>query len=918
ITGEDFSPAAEVWIGGKLASDVKANYTYITATTPEGEQPGPVDVMVVNPDGTVYLKQNGFTYENPWQLPKILSVEPTEVPTTGNIMVTITGEGFQQGVKVYFGSRLAPIALFVEPEMIVVRAPAHSLGVPDIVPVTVINPDGGVAQSEIRYVLPRSKPEITNISPNKGPAAGGNLVVIEGIGFRENIDVYFGGKKVLELKTVRYNRLEVIAPPGEPGETVDVTVTNTDPDALGSYTVERAYTYEASKPEILTITPNQGSYLGGTEVTIRGRDFTPHVRAVYIGEWEAENVVVIDSETITLTTPRIAEDQKELEDKLKEWGGLKWWDVRVINADGMEAVKKEAFRFLVPDSNPVITSIEPSEGPTAGGLPVTIYGTDFRERAQVVIGGKNAEVLFIDDTPGEGKAKIVIKIPPHTPGPKDVVVINYDGAMSEPYTFTYIAPLSFPEIHSVEPSQGSTLGHTEVIITGIGFKVDEETGAPPRVWFGMNEAPTVEFIDYKTLRVITPPGDEGTVDVLVLNPDMGQAVKPNAFRYIKTKEIVIESVNPSEGPATGGTDITITGGPFERGAVVLIGGNPATNVVVVNSNTITAVTPPGEVGWQEVRVINPDGGWAALANGFRYTKPRTAPETPSWVDTSRKDRETIAVEWEEVEFANYYEIWISTSRSGPYRFLDQTTRTVYYATGLDPNTTYYFQIRAVNELGASDFSYYVSARTGSGRIPEADLVPDKVVMETGSGTATATIATANALASTGYRIDFTQAQYQNAGRKVLRISQAALSRAIMPITVEAKNISLSIPAASISLGLLASGDGYAEVIITDLGQQEAERALRALPRGSRILTPVYAVEWRILQGTGSTMQNTFYQQVQLTMRYNTAVTPGKQVSLYTYNPATGRWVNTGAANKPNTPELTVGITTTGRFMLVEH
>src|SRR5690606_11195595 len=219
---------------------------------------------------------------------------------------------------------------------------------------------------------------------------------------------------------------------------------------------------------------------------------------------------------------------------------------------------------------------------------------------------------------------------------------------------------------------------------------------------------------------------------------------------------------------------------------------------------------------------------------------------------------------------------------------------------------------------ASDFSYYVSARTGSGRIPEADLVPDKVVMETGSGTATATIATANALAATGYRIDFTQAQYQNAGRKVLRISQAALSRAIMPITVEAKNISLSIPAASISLGLLASGDGYAEVIITDLGQQEAERALRALPRGSRILTPVYAVEWRILQGTGSTMQNTFYQQVQLTMRYNTAVTPGKQVSLYTYNPATGRWVNTGAANKPNTPELTVGITTTGRFMLVEH
>lgn len=921
ITGKGFWPGAEIWIGGKKASKVEANYTYATAITPSADKVGPADVMIINPDGGTDVLPGGFTYRIPDSNPEIISVTPDMIPVTGGTIVTIKGSDFRKGVTVYFGTETAEIVHFIEPNEISVKAPAYPPGVEGTVDVTVLNRDGGVAQLEdaIQYVLPRSEPVIDSVTPDRGPAAGGTLVIIEGDGFSsKGVTVYFGGNEA-KVEYVRYDRIEVITPPGRPGETVHVTVTNHDPDALGSYTKERAFTYEASKPEIFTVAPNQGSYLGGTKVTITGRDFTSVVKAVYIGKWEAEQIQVLNSETITIATPRIADSLEELEEELeKELQELKWWDVRVINADGMEAVKKEAFRFLVPDSNPVITSIEPDRGPTAGGLPVTIYGTDFRERAQVVIGGKNAEVLLIDDTPGEGKAKIIAKIPPHTAGPKDVVVINYDGAMSEAATFTYVAPLSFPEIHSVEPSQGSTLGDTEVIITGIGFKVDENTKEPPRVWFGMNEAPEVEFIDYKTLRVITPPGDEGTVDVLVLNPDMGQAVKPNAFRYIKTKKIVIESVTPNEGPATGGTEITITGGPFDQGAEVLVGGNPATNVVVASASTITAVTPPGEVGWQEVKVKNPDGGWAALANGFRYVKPRSAPETPDWVDTDRKDRQTIAVEWEAVDFANYYEIWISHSRSGSYRFLDQTTRTVYYATGLDPNTTYYFQIRAVNELGASDFSYYVSARTGSGRIPEADLVPDKVVMETGSGTATATIATANALASTGYRIDFTQAQYQNTNRKVLRIGQAALSRAIMPITVEAKNISLSIPAASVSLGLLASGDGYAEVIITDLGQQEAERALRALPRDSRILTPVYAVEWRILQGTGSTMQNTFYQQVQLTMRYDTAVTPGKQVSLYTYNPATGRWVNTGAANKPNTPELTIGITAPGRFMLVEH
>ncbi|HHW06933.1 MAG TPA: hypothetical protein GXX34_05290 [Clostridia bacterium] len=915
ITGIGFWPGAEIWIGGKRALEVEANYTYATAITPKADNVGPADVMIVNPDGGTDILPGGFTYKMPDSKPEIDSISPSIIPATGGTIVTIKGKDFRKWVTVYFGTEVAEIVHFIEPNEIIVKAPPYLLPIEEkaVVDVTVLNRDGGVAQKEgaVTYVLPKSEPIIDSIDPDHGPAAGGTLVVIEGDGFSsKGVTVYFGGNEAI-VQSIRYDRLEVITPPGQPGETVHVTVTNHDPDALGSYTAERAFTYVASKPEIFTVAPNQGSYEGGTKVTITGRDFTSVVRAVYIGEWEGKEVEVVDPETITFTTPRIADSPEELPE-------LKWFDVKVINADGMEAVKKEAFRFLVPDSNPVIDYIEPDHGPTVGGLPVTIYGTDFRERAQVVIGGKNAEVLMIDDTPGEGNAKIIVKIPPHTPGTKDVVVINYEGARSNVVTFEYIAPKSFPEIHSVEPSQGSTLGDTEVIITGIGFKEDDNTQEPPRVWFGMNEAPKVEFIDYKTLRVITPPGEEGSVDVLVLNPDMGQAIKTNGFRYIKTKELVIDEVSPNEGPATGGTAITITGGPFDRGAIVLIGGNPAADVVVENSGTITATTPPGEVGWQEVRVKNPDGGWAALENGFKYTKPRTAPETPGWVDTERKDRETIEITWEEVDFANYYEIWVSHSRYGQYRFLDQTTRTVYYATGLDPNTTYYFQIRAVNELGTSDFSYYVSARTGSGRIPEADLVPEKIVMETANGNAVATVATANALAGTGYRIDFSQAQYQDTNRKVLRISQGALSRATLPIVVEAKGINLSIPAASIYLGLLASNEDYAEVIITDLGQQEAERALRALPRGSRILTPVYAVEWRILQGTGSSVQNTFYQQVQLTMRYDTAVTPGKQVSLYTYNPATGRWVNTGAANKPNTPELTIGITAPGRFMLVEH
>lgn len=917
IIGEYFWPGAKVWIGGKAATDVKADYNYITAVVPPGDRVGPADIIVANPDGGMDLLAGGFSYKSPDSEPSLLSVEPNQVPTTGGTIVTIKGQDFRQGVKVFFGHQEAEIVLFEEPNTIAVVAPPSPTGDEMVVDVTVLNRDGGVAQSvgdkqRIHYILPKSEPFIDRITPTRGPAAGGTRVIIEGDGFSsKGVTVHFGGREAEIVGSIQYNRLEVITPPGELGKTVHVTVTNTG-EVLGSYTLKNAYTYDASKPTIISVVPNQATYLGGTTVTIRGTGFTTVGAAVYIGEWEGLDVKVIDSETITFITKRIAERPEDLIE-------LKWWDVKVINADGVEAIKKEAFRYLFPDSEPRIISIEPTKGSTEGGMPLTIIGTDFRQRAKVVIGGKEAEILSIDDSPGEGKAKIIVRTPPHEAGEVDVTVINYEGAISNSVKFTYVTPLSFPEITSIDPKQGPTLGSTEVIINGIGFKVDEDTKAPPRVWFGMNEAPSVEFVDYKTLKVVTPPGNEGYVDVLVLNPDMGQAIMSKAFRYIKVKEFVIDKVEPNEGTAEGGTAITITGGPFDQGATVTVGGNPATDVVVVNSNTITAVTPPGEVGWQEVRVINPDGGWAALPAGFFYIKPRTAPEhPPTWVETERKDRETIEIKWDPVEFANYYEIWVSNTRNGRYRFLAQTDRTVYYATGLDYNTTYYFQVRAVNELGVSDFSYYESARTGSGRQQETNLVPENIIMETANGNATATIATANALAYTGYRIDFTQAAYRNAARKAVRISQKALTQAYLPITIEAPGISLSVPGNSIFLGLLTGEEDYAEIIIADLGQQVAERAMRELPRGSRIISPVYEVGWQILKGTASTPQNTFHGQVQLTMNYDVSITPGKQVSLYTYNSTTGKWVNTGAANNTNAPQLTLGITNGGRFMLVEH
>src|ERR1035437_10086072 len=67
-----------------------------------------------------------------------------------------------------------------------------------------------------------------------------------------------------------------------------------------------------------------------------------------------------------------------------------------------------------------------------------------------------------------------------------------------------------------------------------------------------------------------------------------------------------------------GTAVTITGTNFAAGATVKFGSTAATNVVVVNSTTITATTPVGTAGAVTVAVSNPGGQSGSLASAFTY------------------------------------------------------------------------------------------------------------------------------------------------------------------------------------------------------------------------------------------------------------------------------------------------------------
>lgn len=81
----------------------------------------------------------------------------------------------------------------------------------------------------------------------------------------------------------------------------------------------------------------------------------------------------------------------------------------------------------------------------------------------------------------------------------------------------------------------------------------------------------------------------------------------------------VTSVTPDIGLAAGGSNVIVSGSGFLAGASLTFDGTPATNVVVVNSSTITATTPAGAVGLADVTVTNSDTQSGTLTGGYEYT-----------------------------------------------------------------------------------------------------------------------------------------------------------------------------------------------------------------------------------------------------------------------------------------------------------
>ena len=119
----------------------------------------------------------------------------------------------------------------------------------------------------------------------------------------------------------------------------------------------------------------------------------------------------------------------------------------------------------------------------------------------------------------------------------------------------------------------------------------------------------------QALAQIIPCPEDVNGDGVVDSSDLGLVLL--AIGDCPVSEPTISAVNPNTGAITGGTAITITGTNLTGASSVRVGSGYATSVVVVNDTTVTAVTPAGTVGAENVSVTTA-GGIATLTGGFTY------------------------------------------------------------------------------------------------------------------------------------------------------------------------------------------------------------------------------------------------------------------------------------------------------------
>jgi Matrixin/IPT/TIG domain/Carboxypeptidase regulatory-like domain len=487
--------------------------------------------------------------------------------------------------------------------------------------------------------------------------------------------------------------------------------------------VSGAFVITDTAPRNMTVTPMSGSAGGGTAVTVRGVSFRPGAQ-VYFGGLPASGVSVVDSGTILVNAPQNSP------------GAM---NVVVVNSDGTWGSASGAFTYeALP---PVITSVTPLIGPPA--TLVVIGGENFDSRLQnvaVQFNGNPARVI-------SATSNTITTVAPFgvTTGP--ITVSIFGKSVTGP-VFTATAPspstnLATPAFNFIDASVAA--GGANLVFTS-----DDDAVASAVLPFNFTlfrdiylagsavSISTNGFLSFESVpagqtfqngplpgqSVSQPMGGTGVIPPSLIAPfwddlvmKSGSTISARTVGNAPNRQFVVEWSNMSildengndRGASLvfeavlfeGSNDIQFLynsmSGPFSDGSSATIGAQ--------NLSRSAAI----QTGFNQTIVSSSHFKTYHFNNGA-YTElapDASPPSTPVVTDEGAltANRTQLAASWvsqDPESGIREFQYAIGTSPGGTeVKSFESTTQNSIVVTGLNlqPGTTYYFAVKAINTVG---------------------------------------------------------------------------------------------------------------------------------------------------------------------------------------------------------------------------
>ena len=440
---------------------------------------------------------------------------------------------------------------------------------------------------DTEITVPPTDLTLKSVEPSEGKTAGGELVVLKGSGFEQGMDVLFGSLPAPEVSVLSAIVAHVRTPAHKPGP-VNVSILKENGDSL---VLQDAFLFR-DMLLVKSIEPNEGPVQGGTPVTLRGDGFTNGTK-VLIGGRLAIGIQVIDRTTILAVTPPGKHGKSQI----------------LISTNWTNAELKKGFTYT---QAPELTTIDPVSAAIDTPTVITLTGRGLKDSTVVTVGGKDAPRID-----GDGDSWLSVQAQSSQSGPADIWIGNDDGEalLASAFTFYSLTGSNGLEILNVFPSEGPEKGGEILQVTAYNLQPFGN-----KVFIGGKLAPFKELhLDENRITVFSPPG-QGVQDITLEN-EIGSDTLNSAFNYVLKPKLT--KISPTEGPLSGGQQMTIVGSNFNEMSEVFVGALPAT-VLQSTPNSLTIKTPPGSPGAADIKVVG-SGGHAILEDAYNYM-PANGPQ----------------------------------------------------------------------------------------------------------------------------------------------------------------------------------------------------------------------------------------------------------------------------------------------------